>query len=69
VMQYPVASLDFLFFPLPFCLPLSPGVGLGLGDGFLGEGLMKLGGRITLRELFMTISKISLKDTRWSSGC
>ena len=39
-------------------------MGLSSGDGFLGGGLMKLGGRITLRELFMTILKILLKDTR-----
>ena len=34
MMQSPVASSDFLFFPFPFCLLLSPGVGLNLGDGF-----------------------------------
>ena len=39
-------------------------MGLSSGNGFLGGGLMKLGGRITLRELFMTILKILLKDTR-----
>jgi hypothetical protein len=58
----PLTLSDFLFFP-PFCFPSSPGgMTVVAVDGFLGGGSIKLGGRVTLAELFMTISKTSSKQ-------
>jgi hypothetical protein len=60
--------LPFNFVGLPFFpsfpLPSFPGVTVVAFVGFLGGGLLKLGGRMTLRELFMTISKTLPKQTR-----
>ncbi len=54
------------FLPLSFLLVVVPRRGVGFGHGFLGGDLMKLGRRIMLRELFMTILKILSKDPRQS---
>jgi hypothetical protein len=66
MIRSPSTSSDFLFFP-PFCFPSSPeGVTVVMVDNFLGGELIKLGVRVTLMELFMTISKTSSKQTRRS---
>ena len=67
MMRSPLLSFRFLFFFPPHCLSLSPGgVTVVVVVGFLGGGLMKLGGMVTLREWFMTISKTLSKPTRQS---
>jgi hypothetical protein len=66
VFDYALFS-DFIGLPL-VVLPLSVvpwlGVGVSLGVGFLGDGLIKLAGRVTLRELFSTVSRTLSKQTR-----
>ncbi len=60
-------ALPFGFVGLPFfILPLSviPWHRVSSGIGVLGEGLIKLGGRITLRELLSTILRTLSKQTR-----
>jgi hypothetical protein len=66
VFDYALFS-NFVVLPL-VVLPLSviPGLGVSLGVGFLGDGLIKLGGRVTLRELFSTVSRTLSKQTRQS---
>jgi hypothetical protein len=50
--------------PLSLLLAVMPRHGVGSGNGFLGGDLIKLGGRITVRELFITILKTLSKETR-----